>query len=73
MSDYNKLPDHGLLTESDRTFVFVDNKHNIKDPKLDDYFQGCLYFTLSKLNKSINRMAEDAFKELELAPSHAFF
>ena len=43
-----------------------------KQAKLDDYFKGCLYFSLSRLNREINKMAEDAFAGSGLAPSHAF-
>jgi DNA-binding MarR family transcriptional regulator len=39
---------------------------------LDDYFNGCLYFSLSRLQRHINKLAEEAFSDIGLAPSHAF-
>ena len=44
----------------------------MNEPKLEDYFKGCLFFSISKLQRNINKMAEDAFKESGLAPNHAF-
>lgn len=41
-------------------------------PVLDDYFDGCLYFSVSRLQRHINKMAEQAFEDTGLAPSHAF-
>lgn len=41
-------------------------------PRLDAYFENCLYFSLSKLQRSINRLAEDAFAPSGLAPGQAF-
>lgn len=45
---------------------------NNQDAKLDDYFNGCLYFSISRLQRHINKLAEEAFVEVGLAPSHAF-
>ena len=41
-------------------------------PKLNDYFDECLYFSISRLQRDINKLAENAFAETGLAPSHAF-
>ena len=42
------------------------------NPTLDDYFNGCLYFSISRLQRHVNKLAEGAFAETGLAPSHAF-
>ena len=36
------------------------------------YLQNCLYFTANALARTATRMAEKAFKETDLSPSHAF-
>ncbi|MGF7119307.1 MarR family winged helix-turn-helix transcriptional regulator [Methanobacterium oryzae] len=43
-----------------------------KDAKCEDYLCNCLYFTSNKLNRIINRMAEEEFLKTGLSPSHAF-
>lgn len=40
--------------------------------KCEDYLCNCLYFTSNKLNRIINRMAEEEFLKTGLSPSHAF-
>jgi len=42
----------------------------MKQPSL--YLQNCLYFTANALARSITRMAEQAFRDTGLSPSHAF-
>ncbi|MDJ0920247.1 MAG: MarR family winged helix-turn-helix transcriptional regulator [Henriciella sp.] len=42
------------------------------DVRLDDFFSGCLFFSVSRLQRDLNRMAEAAFRPLGLAPSQAF-
>lgn len=39
---------------------------------LDHYFQNCLYFSAGALARAMNEVAEEKFKPLGLAPSHAF-
>jgi len=41
-------------------------------PNLSSYFENCLFFSLSKLQREIDRMAESAFKHLGLAPNQGF-
>tara|TARA_Y100001960_G_scaffold333025_1_gene436070 strand:+ start:3890 stop:4315 length:426 start_codon:yes stop_codon:yes gene_type:complete len=40
--------------------------------QLDHYFDNCLYFSLSKMHRQINALAEHSFKKLGIAPSYAF-
>ncbi len=35
-------------------------------------FENCLYFSLGKIYRIIDRIAFDAFREIKLSPSHAF-
>jgi len=39
---------------------------------LNAYFDGCLYFSAGKLFRTIDRLAANAFRRLDLAPTHAF-
>ena len=34
--------------------------------------KSCLYFTISKLFRVVNKVAEEAFGELDICPTHAF-
>lgn len=34
--------------------------------------KSCLYFTISRLFRVVNKVAEDAFAELDICPTHAF-
>ena len=43
-----------------------------KDAKCEDILCNCLYFTSNKLNRVINRMADEEFSKIGLSTSHAF-
>jgi DNA-binding MarR family transcriptional regulator len=47
-------------------------KKRVVDPKLSDYFTGCLYFTAGSLFRRVDRLATEAFRHVGVAPSHAF-
>lgn len=34
--------------------------------------RGCLYFMISKMFRIVNRVAEDAFSEMDICPTHGF-
>ncbi|MFD1416098.1 MarR family winged helix-turn-helix transcriptional regulator [Oceanobacillus jeddahense] len=40
---------------------------------IDNYLNECLYFTTSRLNRLITKMAEDTFSKIGLSPNAAFF
>jgi len=39
---------------------------------IEDYFKGCLYFAVSSLHRTVNRLAEEAFISTGLSPNYAF-
>ncbi|MEM9937352.1 MAG: MarR family winged helix-turn-helix transcriptional regulator [Pseudomonadota bacterium] len=40
--------------------------------RLEDFFSGDLFFSVSRLQRDLNRMAEAAFRPLGIAPGQAF-
>ena len=42
------------------------------DVKCEDTFYNCLYFSSNKLNRLINRMADEEFSKIGLSTSYAF-
>ena len=40
--------------------------------KIDQYFKCCLYFSLGKMQRSINTLAEQSFKKIGIAPTYGF-
>jgi DNA-binding MarR family transcriptional regulator len=47
-------------------------QHDQSGASLPSYFSGCLYFTAGRLFRTIDRLAANAFRRLDLAPTHAF-
>ncbi len=41
--------------------------------KMEHYLNECLYFTTSRLNRLLTKMAEDTFSKMGLSPNGAFF
>jgi len=41
-------------------------------PQVSEYLHNCLYFTANNLARNIGKMADGAFKNVGLSPSHAF-
>ena len=34
--------------------------------------KGCLYFTISKLFRIVNKVAEESFSKMDICPTHGF-
>lgn len=43
-----------------------------KAARIEEYFQGCLYFSAGRLFRTLNILASESFRPLGLAASHAF-
>ncbi|HAS88823.1 MAG TPA: MarR family transcriptional regulator [Desulfovibrio sp.] len=41
-------------------------------PKISEYLGNCLYFTVNTLSRAVSRLADEAFAEAGISPSHAF-
>lgn len=44
----------------------------MKEKKSEQLLECCLYFTLNKFTRKFNLMADEIFKQTELAPNYAF-
>jgi len=52
-------------------YLYVQTKEK-QVARISEYLSNCLYFTANILSRSIGKMADTAFREVGISPSHAF-
>lgn len=53
-------------------YNFVRGSDNVECIGAEEQIKSCLYFTISRLFRVVNKVAEEAFSEMDICPTHAF-